>query len=769
MIRDRIVAGIRDGAVAERLQTDPELTLEKAIQMTRQSEMLKSQQSTVRAQQQEQSGTVVDYVESKHKLLPAKSNNYKSDSRCGRCGRTFHPPHQCPARDAVCRKCIKKGHFQHMCRSKSLAMVTTENTDYEFLGAVTSSQVDTASAGGQPWMVHLQMNNQLMKFKIDSGADVTVIPEADYLEARDGPLQSSTTILRGPNSIPLSVSGKFRGQLRKGDKVSYEDIFVVKDLQSSLLGRPAIESLNLVMRVEPINTTDHPMTKDVVMQQFPSLFGKLGKLQGSYHIKLNESAVPFSLNTPRRVAIPLLPKVQKELERMERIGVISRVEQATPWCAGMVIVPKPDGRIRICVDLTKLNQAVCRERHILPSVEQSLAMLGEAKVFSKIDANSGFWQIPLDKKSALLTTFIMPFGRYHFNRLPFGNTSAPEHFQRRMSEVLSDLEGVVCLIDDVLVHGKSQEEHDHRLKKVLERVKQVGLTLNVDKCEFSKSRIQFLGQVIDESGVSPDPDTTQAIMQLEQPNNVTEVRRYLGMLNQMSKFIPDLSSKTKPLRDLISAKNLWTWGPNQQRAFEETKQLISSPTVLALYDPLANTVVSADASAYGLGGVLTQKQPSGEWQPVSFISRSLTPTEQKYSQIEKEALALTWACEHFTQYLLGINFQLETDHKPLVPLFTSKNLEDLPIRIQRYRMRMMRYQFTIVHVPGKELVIADALSRSPLKHFCKIDKNLQADCDAYVNLILNSLPATDKRLKQIQQAQEEDETCKLLFQFCKEG
>ena len=194
----------------------------------------------------------------------------------------------------------------------------------------------------------------------------------------------------------------------------------------------------------------------------------------------------------------------------------------------------------------------------------------------------------------------------------------------------------------MLVHGKSQEEHDHRLKKVLERVKQVGLTLNVDKCEFSKSCIKFLGQVINKSGVSPDPDKTQAIMQLEQPNNVTEVRCYLGMLNQMSKFVPDLSSKTKPLRDLISAKNLWTWGPNQQRAFEETKQLVSSPTVLALYDPSANTVVSADASAYGLGGVLTQKQPSSEWQPVSFISRSLTPTEQKYSQIEKEVLALTW-------------------------------------------------------------------------------------------------------------------------------
>ena len=161
------------------------------------------------------------------------------------------------------------------------------------------------------------------------------------------------------------------------------------------------------------------------------------------------------------------------------------------------------------------------------------------------------------------------------------------------------------------------------------------------------------------------------------------------MLNQLSKFVPDLSSKTKPLRDLVSTKNLWVWGPSQQKAFEETKQMISSPTVLALYDPTASTVVSADTSSYRLGGVLTQKQFNGEWQPVSFISRSLTPTEQKYSQIKKEALALTWVCEDFAEFLLGIEFKLETDHKPLIPLFTSKNLEYLPIRVQRYRMHMM--------------------------------------------------------------------------------
>ena len=175
------------------------------------------------------------------------------------------------------------------------------------------------------------------------------------------------------------------------------------------------------------------------MQLFPQLFQGLGKLQGQYHIKLKDNAQPFALTVPRRVAIPLLPKVKEELERMEAMGVISKVDEPTDWCAGLVVVPKSNGQVRICVDLTKLNKSVCQERHLLPSVEQILAQLEGAKVFSKLDANSGFWQIELAPESAKLTTFISPFGRFCFNRLPFGITSAPEHFQKRMSSILAGL------------------------------------------------------------------------------------------------------------------------------------------------------------------------------------------------------------------------------------------------------------------------------------------------------------------------------------------
>ena len=365
------------------------------------------------------------------------------------------------------------------------------------------------------------------------------------------------------------------------------------------------------------------------------------------------------------------------------------------------------------MDLTHLNRSVLRERHPLPAVEQSLAQLAGAVVFTTLDANSGFWQIPLDRESALLTTFITPFGRYCFHRLPFGITSAPEHFQRRMSDILSDLEGVVCMMDDVLVHGGTREEHNQRLDNVLQRMSDVGMTLNRQKCHFSQSQVKFLGQIINKDGIHPDNEKVQAIQEFKTPRNVGDIRRFLGMCNQLSKFAPNLADQTKPLRQLLNKRSQWVWEQPQRSALREVKEILTTRPVLALFNQTRETIVSADASSYGLGAVLLQRQQDGELKPISYISRSLTPTEQRYAQIEKEALTFTWACERFADFLLGMDFHIHTDHKPLVPLFGSKNHDELPIRVQRFRLRMMRYRFTISHVPGASLKVADALSRAP--------------------------------------------------------
>ena len=778
MIRDRIVVGVRDSILSEKLQLEADLTLEKAVATARQRESVKKQQKVVRA---EDSPSNVDAVHStqgkKDKPVankptprqPHKFNPVTGSDICTRCGKHSHTGRQqCPARDATCRKCHKRGHFQAMCRTKSVRVVSTEDSGEEtFVGMIEDSEsliIPTVSTGTEPWTVNVLLNKLPVEFQIDTGADVSVIPEELYKKLKAPPLEPTNKSLMGPSHDTLQVCGQFIGNLvHKGSTVD-EIIYVVNGLRKALIGRPAITALQLVSRVNNIDSK-----KQKVVSKFPSLFKGLGTIEGEYNIVLKQNATPYALATPRRIPLPLKAQVEQELCRMEQLGVIQRVDTPTEWCAGMVVVPKGNNKVRICVDLTMLNKNVCRERHILPSVEQTLAQLQGAKMFTKLDANSGFWQIKLSEKSALLTTFITPVGRFCFNRLPFGITSAPEFYQKRMSHILSGLPGVVCMIDDILVFGQSQQEHDKRLELVLNRINRAGITLNSEKCEFSKRSVKFLGHVINESGIHPDPDKIQAIKKMKTPTNVKELRRFLGMVTYLSKFSPNLSQKVKPLRDLLSAKNEWVWNTCQEDAFKQIQQELSNTPVLALYDPSKETIVSADASSYGLGAVLTQKQDNHQWKPVVYASRSLTPTEQKYAQIEKEALGITWACERFGEYLIGMNFEVQTDHKPLVSLLGAKNLEELPARIQRFRMRLMRFTFTITHIPGKDLTIADTLSRAPTGSATDADTQFSHDIEMFVNTVMSCLPATEQRLTEIMQQQQEDEVCKQLKQYCQSG
>ena len=249
------------------------------------------------------------------------------------------------------------------------------------------------------------------------------------------------------------------------------------------------------------------------------------------------------IHAPRKIAHPLLPKVRQEIDRMLNEGVISPVTEPTSWCSGIVVIPKQNGSIRLCVDLTQLNKSVQREIHPMALVDESLAKLADSKIFSKLDACSGFWQIPLAEESKHYTTFITPFGRYCFNRLPFGISSASDIFQRTISKILSDMDGVIAHMDDILVHAKDQASHDQRLREAMKWLQEAGLMLN-EKCEFSKDSIRFLGHVIDSSGIHPDPAKLDAIKRFPPPTNITELQRFLGMANQLAKFIPNLASGT---------------------------------------------------------------------------------------------------------------------------------------------------------------------------------------------------------------------------------
>ena len=391
-----------------------------------------------------------------HRTSFKLAHKYQSadSSMCSRCGKAPHPRHLCPAKEAICHKCKKKGHYSLQCWSKAITEVKQVPQIPEAGGVPYDTSYLTAVWAGQPqtsWSTVVAINGHQVPVKLDTGAEVTVISEDAFKSLKEQELQSSTKRPCGPDNRPLEVTGELSATLVYKDRSCFQPVFMWK-LQQNLLGLPAIQALRLLTQVDAVQTP--------ISEQYLALFSGLGTFPDSYRIMLKPDTQPFALFTPRNVPIPLRKKIEEELTRMVSSGVISRVEQPLQWCAGMVVVPKKSGAVRICVDFRRLNESVWKKTHPLPKVDNTLAQLTGATVFSKIDANSGFWQIPLDPTSRELTTFISPFGRFHFNRLPFGIASAPEHFQRQMETILSGQEGVLCHMDDVLIFGKTQEEHD---------------------------------------------------------------------------------------------------------------------------------------------------------------------------------------------------------------------------------------------------------------------------------------------------------------------
>lgn len=295
-----------------------------------------------------------------------------------------------------------------------------------------------------------------------------------------------------------------------------------------------------------------------------------------------------------------------------------------------------------------------------------------------------------------------------------GITSAPEVFHRKTNKILEGIDGVIILLDDFLVFGRTKEEHDRRLAEVLERLQKFGVTLNEEKCKFGIEEVTFLGHKVSERGISTDPKKVEAVLKLSPPKNVSEVRRFLGMVNHYVKFLPQLSDVTAPIRALLRKDVVWVWDSVQEQSFKQVKSLLCSAPVLAYFDLNRSTRIAVDASQVGLGAVLEQKQDKEEWKPVMFASRSLTDTEQRYSNIEREGLGVLWGCEKFQEYLIGTQFTVLTDHKPLVTLLGKKPLMDLSPRLQRFRMRLARFDFKIEYTPGKTFFTPDTLSRDPL-------------------------------------------------------
>ena len=386
-----------------------------------------------------------------------------------------------------------------------------------------------------------------------------------------------------------------------------------------------------------------------------------------------------------------------ELDKLERQGIIEPVDGPTPWISPLVVIPKPKNpnQIRVCVDMRQPNRAILRKRHITPTVDDLIHDLNGATVFSKIDLNSGYHQLELTPDSRYITTFSTHRGLRRYTRLNFGTSSAVEVFQDAIQQTLSGIEGVRNVSDDIIIFGRHQQAHDRALHTVFARLRAKNLTLNPKKCEFNKSSIEFFGYTFPKNGVSPDPKKVAAMNNAKPPSNAHEVRSFLSMTNYCSRFIPNYSTITAPLRTLTKSEQPWTWTSSEQQGFVQLKRLLISDTILSYFNPHKKATILVDASPVGLGAILCQEN-----RVVAYANRSLSPVEQRYSQTEREALAVLFACEDFHLYIYSAQFSIITDHKLLERIFSNPSARS-NVRLERWALKLQPYDFTITYSPGK--------------------------------------------------------------------
>ncbi len=767
-IRDRIVVGITDRELSNRLQVISDLTLETTIQQVRQAEMVKTQNKStevdaVRRYQAPSHKTAQQRARpqprSSQSSQPSQTSHHKRSNygnpMCNQCGYRHGNERKCPAIDGSCRKCGRKGHFARRCRTKQLGEVAGPDDQASSGSTFFIGSVDTVTCKDRndpPWTVDLKVFNVSVNFKVDSGADVSVINMATYrtLNPRP-PLQQTEDVLRNLK-MRLSVAGKFAATSVHNGQTYVFDIYVIDGLSTNLLSRGVSRQMGLITSTLAEITT--PLKPIGLWDTDP------------VRITLKEGVEPYQVHTSRRVPLPLRAKVDAELKRMEDAGVIQKVTEPTDWCAPMVATLKKNGQVRLCVDLRMLNRAVRRERFILPTLEDITAKMAGASVFSTLDITSGYHQVPLHPDSYKLTTFITPGGhRYCFKRLPFGISSASEIFQRKMHDTFSDIPGVEASQDDLIVYGRGTPEHDQRLKEVKARAAEKGIVFNKDKCRIRQPTVGFLGERFGKDGMSPDPEKVTGINEMPAPTDVTGLRRIMGMVNYLGKYVADLAHVCKPMTDLLKADVEWNWGPKQEEAFSKVKQLLVDAPTLVYYDHSKLMAISADASSYGLGAVLWQMDGDGK-RPVAYASRTLTDTEKRYAQIEKELLAVVWACEKFHRYVYGLEFRVMTDHKPLVPLINGTDLDKVPLRCQRLLMRLMRYSVTAEHVPGKDLVVADTLSRSPRP--C-MESYTEQEVELHVEALRAEWPASDAKLAELRTQTRRDAVLQEAIRYTLDG
>ncbi len=624
--------------------------------------------------------------------------------KCFYCAEDYARDHKCNAKSKTCNKCGAKGHIEKACKTRDSSTKTHDKKgNTRSVSSIFCTSVVHAEEALRPFCSlktvtleiydeghHVGQANNVLP---DSGAAANLMSLRNFRKfggtAND--LCKQGDVIYGANGLTINVLGRKKYVLQLGQTKVAAIFMITNEYDGVIINRLVCERLNILPNKFPeqvitdtygmhaIKDIDLNKLKDELLSEFSDIFdtsGKLKPMKGKpAHIELKPDAKPFQVSGPRPIPIPLRKDAKKLIMDMVGQDILEEVTEPTDWLHPFTVVVKPDGSLRLCVDLRMLNLYVKRPHYPVTTPKDAIAAIPpKAKYFSVFDAKSGYFQTELDESSQLLTTFATPWGRFKHKRITMGLASAGDEYNRRMDAALADLPNLEKVVDDIILYDETLEEHVTHIRNFLERCRSSGITLNPKKAKVAQDSVKFAGYIVSSSGIQADPDKIKAIRHFPKPTNLTDLRSFLGLVEQLSGFSHEVARVMKPLRPLLSKKAEFYWTHEHDRAFEETKTILTKPPILSTFDPKLSTMLETDASrTKGLGYALLQKH-GDEWKLIEANSRFISETESRYAMVELELVAVKWAMKKCHNYLYGLqHFDLIVDHKPRVSILTSRH------------------------------------------------------------------------------------------------
>ena len=784
---DTFIEKVSDNKLRRKLLRDSELNITKLLEITTDAETAEMQASNIEKQTHHEEIETLNKLQFQNGVRKKTFNNppfkrefYKNNRSdnllCYGCGQNghIHGSKECPALGQQCNFCHAYNHFETSCKKKKQNGNTNHNQPTgkkpgKFNKRNFNNALTIESDSDDEYLFCLnKMNDIIIKvdgisvpFLRDSGATINIIDKNNYDRIKQQTniklLPTSTKIYPYNSIKPLELKGVFYSNTAYKENHHIAKIYVSANSDAGcILGRTSSTELGVLTLAEEINNIETKNVQiDQIIQEYNELFSGLGCLKNvEVKFDIDETIRPVAQHL-RRIPYHVRLKVEKKIKQLIDLDIIEPVTGSTPWISPVIAIPKGED-IRLVVDMRKPNTAIKRSHHPIPTLEELITKFNGCKLFSKIDLNNGYHQIQLHKDSRYITSFVTHEGVFQYKRLVQGVNDAFTIYQYHISQLFKQENLIENICDDILIAGRNEDEHNENVRKCFQILKENNLTVNSKKCIFGVKEIEFYGHVITEKGIKPAVKITEAVKNFTEPKNVKEVQSFLGLINYLGIFINNLSTLTAPLRHLIKKENKWKWGEMEKQAFEKLKNIATSKLCVAHFNPVLETILITDAGKIGLGAILAQKQEDGNIKPISYASRSLSKQEIKYSQTEKEALAIVWACERYHLYLYGKKFTILTDHQPLKILYSDKG-KPSP-RILRWGLRLQSYLYEIQYIQGK-LNPADILSIKPLQTCHEIEN----ETEKYINsLITYSIPKSVSLSEIIEESKKDEKIQKVI-------